>query len=102
MDKYSRRILRYIKRKGHASFDELLKLGPNESLCAQILLDLNVKGYTIQVGSQNEGKREAIYELHSKGYTALEEYFNHMLIHTIPIIISICVLIVSTIALFRS
>lgn len=101
MDKHSRKILRHIKRKGQVSFDELLELEPNESFCAQTLVNLNMEGYIIQVGSQNGSKRQAIYELQGKGYAVLEEYTNQILIHAISIVISVCALIVSIVALFR-
>lgn len=101
MDFHSRKILKYIKKKGQASFKELLRLGPNEAFCAQTLVDLNVNGYIIQVGVQEANEKQTVYELQSKGYAALEEHKNYALTQVIPVIISICALFVSILALFK-
>lgn len=101
LDHQSRKILKYIKDHKRASFDEILKRFPNKEHTANILVDLNMKQYTICVGDHDCEKRQAIYELQSKGYGELEEYRRRQLAQIIPIVISILSLLISIVALIR-
>ena len=42
LDSQSRKILRYIKKHGNASFHEIVEHFPNQELIASIIVNLNV------------------------------------------------------------
>lgn len=66
IDSQSRKILRYIKKHGKASFHEIVEHFPNQELIASIIVNLNVNEYTIRVGNENCEKTQAVYELQAK------------------------------------
>lgn len=101
IDSQSRKILRYIKKHGKASFHEIVEHFPNQELIASIIVNLNVNEYTIRVGNENCEKTQAVYELQAKGYAELELYTKQMIFQIFPIIISFSSFIISVLALVK-
>lgn len=99
LDKQSRKILKYIRNKGSATFNEIVEQSKNQSLTAYTLIKLNINLYIIRVEEEADGKKQAIYELQDKGYAELEEYKKNIFLAVSPIIISIFSLIISIISL---
>lgn len=101
LDSQSRKILSYIKKHKRASAREIMEHFPNQELTAYILVHLNRNEYTIRVGEENGGKKQAVYELQAKGYGALEDYRKQMMIQILPIVISFASLVISVAALLK-
>lgn len=99
LDRHSRKILRYIRKKGRASFDEIMNLFREKELAAYIMVKLHTNLYTICVEKKSNGKTQAVYELQDKGYAVLEDFSRHIFFSVTPIIVSICALIISVVAL---
>lgn len=99
LDKRSRKVLNYIKKKGQASFDELLTLDNNQGLVAQMLARLNCQEYIVCVENTCNGKRRTVYELQEKGYGELEDYRRQAVYAYAPMLISLLALAVSILSL---
>lgn len=102
LDKRSRKVLKYIKKHGQASFHELLELDSNKALMAQILVKLNDRGYTIITANKYAGNQKTVYELQEKGYGELEDYRRQAIQAYAPIIISILSLVISIMSFIQS
>lgn len=99
LDNQSRKILRYIKKHKRASFNEIIEHFPNQGLTVHTLVSLNMNQYTICVGNENCGRKQAVYELQAKGYGELEDHRKQMIIRISPIIISFFSFAISVLAL---
>jgi hypothetical protein len=94
LDRRSRKVLRYVKKKGQASRDEIMKLSKNEGFTDLLLTRLNMREYIIKV--KNE---EPFYELQEKGYEVLEEFRRQAITSFAPILISLASLMLSVFTL---
>lgn len=102
LDKRSRKVLKYLKKNGRASFDELLRIDKNQDFVAQMLVRLNCQEYIVCVGNMCNGKRQAVYELQEKGYGELEDYRRQAIYAYVPMLISLLALAISALSLVCS